>query len=80
MLSWGLLWVPIVLLEFIQIVLFVWEQHSSAVRTEELARRMCLHGRLLVCPRRLRQGEAFKDKNEEDYIRYFEANCGIDDY
>ena len=24
-------------------------------------------------------GEVFKEKDEEGYIRYFEARCGIDD-
>lgn len=68
----------IMLLEFIRIVFGLGAAHSSAVRMEELAVRMCLHSRLLVRSRRLRR-EVFKDKNEEGYIRYFEARCGIDD-
>lgn len=67
----------VMLLEFVPIVLF---GNSTAVRRAELAVTvMCWHSRLLVSPRRLRQGNVIEDKNEEDYIRYSEASCGIDD-
>lgn len=68
----------IMLLEFIPIVFCLGAAHSGAVWMVELAVRMCLPSRLLLRSRRLRR-EVFKDKNEEDYIRYFEASCGIDD-
>lgn len=67
----------VMLLEFVPIVLF---GNSTAVRRAELAVTvMCWHSSLLVSPRRLRQGNVIEDKNEEDYIRYSEASCGIDD-
>lgn len=68
----------IMLLEFIPIVFCLGAAHSSAVRMGELAVRGCLPSRLLVRSRRLRQ-EVFKDKNEEGYIRYFEASYGTYD-
>lgn len=52
----------IMLLEFIPIVFGLGAAHSSAVRMEELAVRMCLHCRLLVQSRRLRQGKFLKTK------------------
>lgn len=60
----------IMLLEFIPIVFGLGAAHSSTVRMVEFAVRMCLHSRLLVRSRRLRQ-EVFKDKNEEGLHQIF---------
>lgn len=66
-------------LEFIQFVLPLLGA-STAVQWEQNLQRRCVGAALpLLCPRRLRQGQVFNDKNEEDYIRYFKASCGFAD-
>lgn len=66
-------------LEFIQFVLPLLGASTAMQWGAELAEKMCWGSIPLLCPRRLRQGQVFNDKNEEDYIRYFKASCGFAD-